>query len=79
MTVTMYLTDKTGKRLWETHCGAGYSGGERRNLEGHLARIKAGHKAYAKVEIDRESARLIDENDVPDFSPEAMLAWATQA
>ena len=68
MTVTMYLTDKTGKRLWVTHCGYGYSAGERRNLERHLWAIQAGHKAYAKVEIDRETARLVDENDAPDIA-----------
>jgi hypothetical protein len=76
MTVHLYLTDKTGKRFWNTSCGAGYSSGERHNLKAHLARIKAGHPAYAKCEIDRETARLVDEEmDGLDMSPEAIMEW----
>ena len=74
-TVNLYLTDKTGKRFWETLCGAGYSSGERHNLQRHLAAIKSGHAAYAKVPIDRESARLVDESEGVDLSPEAIMEW----
>jgi hypothetical protein len=74
-TVTLYLTDKTGKRFWETRCGAGYSSGEEHNLRGHLARIQAGHKAYANVGIDRESARFVYEGEVVDISPDAIAKW----
>ncbi len=73
--VTLYLTDKTGKHFWQTYCGAGYSAGEEHNLKRHLAMIKAGHKAYAKVGIDRESARFVREGENLDLSPEAIDAW----
>jgi hypothetical protein len=78
MTITMYLTDKTGARFWETHCGAGYSSGERHNLRQHLARIKEGHKAYANCKIDRETARFVDANDDVDLSPEGIAAWLAE-
>jgi hypothetical protein len=74
-TVHLCLTDKTGKRFWNTSCGAGYSSGEEHNLKGHLARIKAGHKAYANCGIDRESARFVYEGTEMDMSPEAIMAW----
>lgn len=74
-TITLFLTDKTGKRFWQTHCGAGYSSGERHNLQAHLARIKSGHKAYANVGIDRETARLVEEGQDVDCSVEAIAAW----
>jgi len=75
-TVHLYLTDKTGKKFWHTSCGAGYSSGERANLKRHLAAIKSGHKAYAKCAIDRETARLVDEEmDGVDLSPEGLAAW----
>ena len=78
-TVHIYLTDKTGKRFWNTSCGAGYSPGERHNLQRHLAMIKAGHPAYAKVAIDRETARLVDEEmDGLDMSPTAIAAWLAE-
>jgi len=76
-TITMYLTDKTEARFWVTYCGAGYSSGERHNLERHLAMIKSGHKAYANVEIDRETARLVVPSDELDLSPEAIAKWLT--
>ena len=76
-TITIYLTDKTGRRFWNTTCGAGYSSGERHNLQGHLARIKSSHKAYANVGIDRESARLVEEGEAVDLSPAAIMEWLT--
>lgn len=76
-TVTLYLTDKTGARFWVTHCGAGYSTGEEHNLQGHLARIKAGHKAYAKCAIDRESARFVYEGP-PAPTVAEIAAWLEQ-
>jgi len=78
MAVTLYLTDSTGKRFWETHCGTGYSSGEENNLKRHLAMIKAGHKAYANVAIERESARFVYEGSEPDLSPEAIAAWLAE-
>lgn len=73
----MYLTDKTGKRFWNTICGFGYSSGEEHNLKAHLARIKAGHKAYAKCEIDRESARFVYEGP-PVPTADEIAAWLAE-
>lgn len=78
-TVNLYITDNTGKKFWNTSCGAGYSSGEEHNLRGHLARIKEGHKAYAKCGVDRESARFVYEGEAIDMSPEAMMKWLAEA
>jgi hypothetical protein len=78
-TINLYITDKTGKKFWNTSCGAGYSSGERHNLKQHLARIKEGHKAYAKCGVDRETARLVEPADELDMSPEAMMKWLAEA
>ena len=78
-TITLYFTDKSGGRHWNTICGAGYSSGERHNLAGHLARIKARHPAYAKVDIDPETARIVEEGERVDLSPEAIAAWLAEA
>jgi hypothetical protein len=77
-TVSLYLTDKTGKRFWNTSCGEGYSSGEEHNLRGHLARIKSGHKAYANCGIDRETAQFVYEGEAIDMSPAAMMAWLAE-
>lgn len=76
-TVTLYLTDKTGTRFWETHCGLGYSSGEEHNLKRHLAYIKSGNPAYAKCKIDAETARFVYEGEAVDLSADAIAAWLT--
>lgn len=75
--VTLYLTDKTGKRFWLTSCGDGYSSGEEANLRRHLAAIKAGHPSYAKVGIDAESARFVYEGPAAPTVDE-IAAWITE-
>ena len=59
----LYITDKTGRKRWNTHCGYGFHEGEQRNLQRHLDNLKARHPAYAKVDIDLESAKLVLEVD----------------
>ena len=78
-TVHLYLTDKTGKRFWNTSCGAGYSSGEEHNLRGHLARIKEGHTAYATCGVDRETARFVYEGEAIDLSPDAIAKWLAES
>jgi hypothetical protein len=77
-TVRLYLTDKTGKRFWNTSCGLGYSSSEEANLKRHLAMIKASHPAYAKCEIDRESARFVYEGP-PVPTVDEIASWLAEA
>lgn len=77
-TYALYLTDKSGKRFWNTLCGVGYGSGERHNLERHLAYIKSRHPAYAKCQIDPETAVLVDESPEIDMSADAIAAWLAE-
>lgn len=55
MEATIYITDKSGKAYWRTHCGYGYHDGELHNLQRHLAYVKAGRSKS----IDAASARIV--------------------
>lgn len=77
LAVTLFITDKTGKRFWETHCGLGFSSGEEHNLKAHLERIKTRHRAYAAIAIDPDSARLVIEAP-PAPSIDEIAAWLTE-
>jgi hypothetical protein len=48
----LYITDKTGKKFFNTSVSVAWSHGERNNLNHHLQAIKAGNKAYANCKID---------------------------
>lgn len=61
----LYITDKTGKRFWNTTVSAEYSNGERHNLQRHLAGIKRRAPAYAGL-ADPETARLVEELDADE-------------
>lgn len=68
----IYITDKSGKRFWNTDVDALYAQGERKNLNRHLAAIKARHPAYAKIAIDRATAEIIEDSrrtDRPTLPP----------
>jgi hypothetical protein len=71
----IYITDKTGKKFWNTSVAAGYAQGERNNLKRHLAAIKSGHRAYTKCGVDAASAALVEEcDDALDISDDDLLA-----
>jgi hypothetical protein len=65
----IFISDKSGKKFWNTSVNFLYSRGERHNLERHLASIRARHPAYSKCGIDAESAHIgsiMDEwDDIP--------------
>jgi hypothetical protein len=46
----IYLTDKTGKRFWNTWCGYGFHQGELRNQERRFAQAREGK--YKTVDAD---------------------------
>ena len=80
-TIDIYITDKNGGKHWNTNVGAAYASGERHNLQRHLAMIKSGHKAYANVNVDRETARIVVEvsgDPGIDLSPEAIMTWLAE-
>lgn len=57
----IYITDKTGRKGWNTSVTYGYHQGEQRNLSRHLANIKAG--AAGCSTFDPATARLVIEVD----------------
>lgn len=67
--MNIYITDKTGKKFWNTSVSAAWSSGERRNLTKHLDAIKSNHPSYAKCNIDAETARIVEESDRFDLPP----------
>lgn len=59
----IYITDKSGKKFWNTLVSFAWADGERRNLKRHLTAIKANHPAYKDCAIDSQSARIVEEMD----------------
>lgn len=66
--MTLYITDKTGKRFWRTNVDTAWG---IHNMHLLLQHVKAGHKGYEF--IDRESARLVTA-DVDAVSDDELLA-----
>ena len=63
----IYITDKTGRKFWNTNVSACYSNGERKNLKRHMRNIKSGSPAYARIGIDSESAHIVEMLDSFDI------------
>ena len=59
----IYITDKTGKKGWNTNVTERYASGERANINRHFQNILNGHPAYAKCGYDVESLMLVEEKD----------------
>jgi hypothetical protein len=57
----LYITDKTGKKFWNTSVSVEWSQGERNNLNRHLQAIKNGNRNYAFV--DAATAAIVEETD----------------
>lgn len=55
----VYITDKTGKKFFNTSASPMSTMSEIRNLTRHLEAVKAGSAAYAKVGIDQVTAKLM--------------------
>ena len=55
----VYITDKTGKKFFNTNASPMSTMSEIRNLTRHLEAVKAGSAAYAKVGIDQATAKLM--------------------
>lgn len=56
---TIYITDCTGKKFFNTQTSPMSTASEIKNISRHLDGIKAGSKAYDKVGIDKASAVLM--------------------
>lgn len=61
--MNLCITDKSGKKFWNTTVSAAWAQGERRNLARHLAAIKSKHPTYEGCGVDAESARVVEELD----------------
>jgi uncharacterized protein YqgV (UPF0045/DUF77 family) len=68
----IYITDKTGKKFFNTSASPMSTMSEIRHLTRHLEAIKAGNAAYAKVGIDQATAKLMLD-DEPYQSMEEIL------
>lgn len=74
MDATIYITDKTGRKFYNTVCGYGFHSGELNNQKRRLELAKAGKLGT----IDPETARivfLIDGTEAPEelLSDEELL------
>lgn len=56
---TLYITDKTGRKFWNTQASSMALAGEIRTLKRHLTGIVQGSKAYQAVTVDRDSIMLM--------------------
>lgn len=68
----VYITDKTGKKFFNTSASPMSTMSEIRNLTRHLEAIKLGDEAYAKVGIDQATVKLMLD-DEPYQSMEEIL------
>lgn len=56
---SIYITDCTGSKFFNTQASPMSTASEIKNLKRHLEAIKAGDKSYAKVGIDKKTATLM--------------------
>ena len=56
---TIYITDKTGKKFFNTNASPMSTMSGIRNLKRHLEAIKSGNPSYAKVSVDQATAVLM--------------------
>lgn len=56
---SIYITDCTGNKFFNTQASPMSTASEIKNLTRHLEAIKAGSEIYAKVGIDKETAKLM--------------------
>jgi hypothetical protein len=73
----IYITDKSGNRMWNTNVAAGNAQGERNNQVMRLARIKAGLSGFGFV--DAQSARIVEECDEIEMSDDELLSALSEA
>ena len=62
--MNIWITDKTGKKFFNTSVAAAWASGERNNLSRHLGYIRARNPDYTFV--DAETARIVEELDKGD-------------
>ena len=65
----VYITDKSGKKFFNTSASPLATASEIKNISRHLEAIKAGHPSYAECGIDRETATLMLDGS-PYISPD---------
>lgn len=55
----IHITDKSGKKFFNTTASPMSTASEIKNLQRHLSEIKAGNPYYSNVKIDAQSAILM--------------------
>lgn len=73
-TTTIYLTDKTGRKMFNTLCSTQYASSERRNLERHIAQAKATPERYSFLDVETVRIVQVDANPLPDMTDDEILA-----
>lgn len=56
---SIYITDKSGKKFFNTQTSPMSTMSEIRNLKRHLEAIKSGNPSYSKVAVDQATAVLM--------------------
>ncbi len=73
-TTTIYLTDKNGKKHFNTLCSTTYASSERRNLERHIAQAKATPERYSFMDVASIRIEQIDAEPLPEMTDDEILA-----
>lgn len=76
-TTKIYLTDKTGRKIFNTLCSTQYASSERRNLERHIMQAKATPSRYSFLDVATIHIEQIDA-DAFTASDDALLAELNQ-
>lgn len=73
-TTQIFLTDKNGKKHFNTLCSTAYASPERRNLERHIAQAKATPARYSFLDVATMRIEQVDADAVPYMTDDEILA-----
>lgn len=68
----VWITDKSGKRYWNTHCSVGHADPEIRNMQKRLEQAKKHPQAFAFLDLETAVIMLNGEPHSPNVDTEDM-------
>lgn len=69
----IYITDKNGKKLWNTSVSTRYAFSERKNLEQHLKNAEKHPQLYKFLDLPTAKIVQIDGESLPEMTDEELL------
>jgi len=64
----LWITDKTGRKMFNTLCSTQYASSERRNLERHIAQARATPTRYSFMDVATAHIVQVDSEPVQDIA-----------